>query len=198
MLGGHHHLEADVDRPVRPGQELAAAGEGLLAFGVEHVEDHADQEGVGCAVPVVADPVAVGIDQDVGDVLCVPDLLVAHADLEERVVPGAHAQQSRLPDALRLPSHQGREDAEDALGSGIDGDGDAGAVLDLLELELGSRLYGTDLRSAQYWSNVAWNFLRIGPLSTADSRTFHSQPSRRALRDRLDEPTSAVEKPESR
>ena len=44
-------------------------------------------------------------------------------------------------------------------------------------------------------SNVAPNFLQQRRLETADRRTFHSTPSRRAARERLVEPTYAVSKP---
>ena len=43
------------------------------------------------AVPVVANAVAVRVDEDVGDVLRVAHFLVAHTDLEQRVVTRARA-----------------------------------------------------------------------------------------------------------
>ena len=62
------------------------AGQRLVLLGVEDVEDGADEERARGRLPVVALlALALGVDEDVGDVLHVADLAVAAADLEQRV-----------------------------------------------------------------------------------------------------------------
>ena len=95
MLGGQQHFEAQVDRAVGAREEVRAAGQRLLLLRVENMQDEPDQERMRGAVPVVADAVAVRVDEDIGDVLRVAHFLIAHPDLEQRVVPRARAVRAR-------------------------------------------------------------------------------------------------------
>ena len=80
--GCHHRAQRRLDRPSRVGQEVGDAGERLVGFGIEDVQDRADKERVAGLLPVVASfQRAFGIDQDVGDILNVTDLAVAPAHL---------------------------------------------------------------------------------------------------------------------
>ena len=90
MRRRHHRAQRRLDRAARIGEEVGDAGERLVRLGVEHVQDRADEERVAGLLPVVP-PLqrALGIDQDVGDVLDVADLPFAAADLEQRIVGGA-------------------------------------------------------------------------------------------------------------
>ena len=87
---GHHRAQRRFDRTARIGEEVGDAGERLVRLGVEHVQDGADQQRVAGLLPVVpALQRALGVDQDVGDVLDVADLPFAAADLQQRIVGGA-------------------------------------------------------------------------------------------------------------
>jgi hypothetical protein len=89
MIGGHHVAESRDERPLGIRKERGDARKGLLLLCVENVEDCSDQQRVRGFLPMVAPfERAFGIDQDIGDVLDVADLLDAAADLEQRVVPG--------------------------------------------------------------------------------------------------------------
>ena len=70
-------------------RKVATRASVFSVFGVEHVQDGADQQGVRGLLPVVA-PLAraFGIDQDVGDVLHVAHLVRAAAHFEQRVEAG--------------------------------------------------------------------------------------------------------------
>ena len=103
----HHRSQRRLDRATRIGEEIGDAGERLVRLGVEHVQDRADQQRVAGLLPMVP-PLqrALGVDQDVGDVLDVADLPFAPADLEQRIVGGArrvgrieqqHAAEPRPP-----------------------------------------------------------------------------------------------------
>ena len=95
------------------GQEVGDAGERLVGFGVEHMEDRADQERVAGLLPVIAPfQRALGIDQDIGDVLDVAHFGVAAPDFEQRIVGGGcrigrieqqHAAEPRPPAGRELP-----------------------------------------------------------------------------------------------
>ena len=89
--GGDHSAQGVVDLAGGVGQEVDAATERLVALGVENVEDQTDEKPVGGAVPVIAHSITIRIDQDVGNILRVADLLGAKPDLFERVVAGALA-----------------------------------------------------------------------------------------------------------
>ncbi len=88
MVGRHHPLQGRDEAALRIGQEGRDASERLLLLGIEDVEDRADQQRVAGLLPMIA-PLqrALGVDQDVGDVLDVTDLGRAAAHLQQRVVP---------------------------------------------------------------------------------------------------------------
>jgi len=68
-------------------EEGCNAGQCFVRFCVEDVEDGADEQRVAGLFPVVT-PLdrALGVDQNVGDVLDIANLLGAAPDLEKRVV----------------------------------------------------------------------------------------------------------------
>ena len=87
MRRRHHCLQRRLDRPLRVGQEGGHAGQGLVGLRIEDVEDGADQEGMAGLLPMV--PLverALGVDENVGDVLDVANLPFPAPDLEQRVV----------------------------------------------------------------------------------------------------------------
>ena len=95
VVGRHHHPQRAVDGARRVGQETRDTGERLLLLGVEHVQDGANQQPIGGLLPVVADLAGtLGIDQDVGDVLHVPDLVRALAHLQQRIEAGGARRRS--------------------------------------------------------------------------------------------------------
>ena len=89
MVRRHHPVQRDLERAGRIGQEVGDAAQRLVVAGVEHMQDRADQQGMGGLLPMVA-PLqrAFGIDQDVGDVLHVAHLVHAAPHFEQRVVGG--------------------------------------------------------------------------------------------------------------
>ena len=60
------------------------------------------------------------------------------------------------------------------------------------------RVVGLELALVPVLLEGRWNWRSTCGVSTWERRTFHSRPSVRAAADRFDEPTRAVEKPESR
>jgi hypothetical protein len=76
-------------KSLRIGEEGGDAGERLLLLGIEDMEDGADQQRMAGLFPMVAAfERALGIDQDVGDVLDVAHLVGAAPDLEQGIVMG--------------------------------------------------------------------------------------------------------------
>ena len=90
MVRGHHDPEGLFKRAVRIGQKARNLRECLFLFGVENMQDGADQKGVAGLFPVGA-PLqgAFRIDQNVRDVLDVANLVRAFANLQKRIVFGA-------------------------------------------------------------------------------------------------------------
>src|SRR3546814_3118340 len=89
MRGQHHRLQRGFHRPLRVRQEIGDTGQGLVGFGVEDVQDRANQQRVAGLFPMVALlKAAFGVDQDVGDILDVPYLPFAAPYFEQRVVGG--------------------------------------------------------------------------------------------------------------
>src|SRR5690606_27493705 len=83
----HHGGKRGLDWPLRIREESGDAGERLVFFGIEDMEDGADQESVAGLLPVIAFlEGAFGVDQDVGDVLDVADLPLAAPNLKQRIV----------------------------------------------------------------------------------------------------------------
>ncbi len=72
---------------LRVGQEIRDAGQRLVGLGIENMQDRAGQERMAGFLPMVpAFQRALGIDQNVGDVLHITYLGVAATDLEQRIV----------------------------------------------------------------------------------------------------------------
>jgi hypothetical protein len=70
VVGSHHPAQRVREASLRIGEEGRDAGERLLFFGVKHMQDGADQQGVSGLLPM-RPPLqrTFRIDQDVGDVL---------------------------------------------------------------------------------------------------------------------------------
>lgn len=84
MLRRHHRGERRLDRAFRIGEKSCDAGERLVLLGIEDVQDRADEKGVAGLFPMVAlVERALGIDQDIGDVLHIADFPFAAPDLEQ-------------------------------------------------------------------------------------------------------------------
>ena len=104
MVGGHHLLQCRGERPLRIGQEGRDAGESLLLLGVEDVEDRADQQRMAGFLPMVAPlECAFRVNQDIGDILNVADLLDAPTDFEQRIIFGRGCV-GRVSDCLGVGS----------------------------------------------------------------------------------------------
>ena len=87
MIGGHHPVESGDEAALWIGQEGRDARERLLLLGIEDVEDRADQQRMTGLLPVIAAfERALGIDEDIGDVLDVAHLVDAAPDFEQRIV----------------------------------------------------------------------------------------------------------------
>ena len=88
VVGRQHDPQRAFDGPARIGQERRDAMQRLVFFGVEHMQNSACQQGMGRFLPVVA-PLAgaVGIDQDIGDVLDIAHLGRTLAHFEQRIEP---------------------------------------------------------------------------------------------------------------
>ena len=89
MRSRHHGAERHLDRPLRVGEETGNTGERLVRFGVEHMENGADQQGMAGLLPMVA-PLqrSLGVDQHVSDILDIAHLPLAAANLQQRIVGG--------------------------------------------------------------------------------------------------------------
>ena len=83
MIGGHHPSERRHEAALWVGEEGCYARERFLLFGVEDMENRADKERMTGLFPMVAPfERAFGIDEDIGDVLDVADLMRAAPHLE--------------------------------------------------------------------------------------------------------------------
>ena len=109
MIGGQHHAQRALDRARRIGQKGGDARQRLVVLGVEHMQDGADQQGMGGLLPMVA-PLARAfrIDQDVGDVLHVAHLVLALAHLEQWIEAGGERigriEQQAVGELARQPA----------------------------------------------------------------------------------------------
>src|SRR5262249_22572544 len=83
----HHPAEGMGEGALRVGEEGRYPGQSLLLLGIEDVENGADQQGMAGFLPV-RPPLqrTLRINEDVGDVLDVPDLIRTFPDLKQRVV----------------------------------------------------------------------------------------------------------------
>jgi len=87
MRGTHHRRERRLDWALRVGEKRRDTGERLVDLGVEDMEDRADQQRMAGLLPMVpAFELALGVDEDVGDVLDVAHFAVAAPDLQQRIV----------------------------------------------------------------------------------------------------------------
>jgi hypothetical protein len=83
----HHRLQRRLDRVFRIGEEGGDAGERLVGFGIEDMEDRTDEERVAGLLPMVSFfERAFRIDQHIGDVLDVAYLPLAAPDFEQWIV----------------------------------------------------------------------------------------------------------------
>src|SRR3546814_9437245 len=89
MVGGHHPPERRDEAPLRIGEKGRDAGERLLLFAVEDVQDGPDEQTMAGLLPMIAPfERSLGIDEDVGDILDVAHLLRAAATLQQGIVTG--------------------------------------------------------------------------------------------------------------
>ena len=90
MVGRHHDAQRLLKRLCRIGEQLGHPRERLALFGIEDMEDDADEQRVARLLPVIA-PLqrSFRVDQDVGDVLHVADFGRSFAHFKQRVVAGA-------------------------------------------------------------------------------------------------------------
>jgi hypothetical protein len=85
----HHGAQCRFDGALWIGEKIGDAGERLVLFGIEHVQDRPDQKRMAGLFPMVAlVERAFGIDQNVGDILHVADFLVAAPHLQQRIIGG--------------------------------------------------------------------------------------------------------------
>ena len=90
MVGRHHVAERGLKGPQRVGHEARHPRKRLVLFGVQDVEDHADQKRMAGLLPMVAAfQGAFRVHQNIGDVLHVADFVRSLADFEQWIVTGA-------------------------------------------------------------------------------------------------------------
>ncbi len=89
MAHRHHRAQRGVERARRVRQKGRHAAQGLVRFGVQHVQDGAHQQRVRSLFPMVA-PLQgpVRVHQDVGDVLGIAHFMRAPAHFQQRVIGG--------------------------------------------------------------------------------------------------------------
>ena len=87
MVGGHHRPKSGCERPPGIGEEGRDPRQAFLLLGVKDVEDRADQQRMGGLLPMIA-PLerTFRIDEDIGDILDVADLMIPAANLKQGVV----------------------------------------------------------------------------------------------------------------
>jgi hypothetical protein len=138
MLCSHYSLQSRFYRPRVVEEEIGNSGERLVGFSVGHVKYCADQKRMAGLLPVIAAfECALGVDQDVDNVLDVADFAITTAHFQQRIVgtrvgigwieqqhsPEPYAPFRREPPILALdvvndggtgPGQQGRNDEADA------------------------------------------------------------------------------------
>ena len=78
----HHRPQCRFNRTARVGQEIGDTCQRLVFFGIENMQDRADQKAVAGLFPMVAPfERTFGIDKNVRDVLDVTNLVLALPDL---------------------------------------------------------------------------------------------------------------------
>ncbi len=108
MTRSHHPLQRDLEGTGGIRQEVGDATQRLVFCSVEHVQNGTDQQRMAGLLPVVA-PLerALGINQNVGDVLHVADFMRAAPDFEQRVVrrrPGVGRVEQQTVREARAPT----------------------------------------------------------------------------------------------
>src|SRR3546814_12197384 len=89
MIGRHHLPQRRDERSLRIGQEGCDTRERLLFLRIEDMKYCADQERVGRFFPVVATlQSSFGVNQNIGDILNVENLVRAAPNLQPRILPG--------------------------------------------------------------------------------------------------------------
>ncbi|CRX12436.1 hypothetical protein PAERUG_P64_East_of_England_6_01_14_03954 [Pseudomonas aeruginosa] len=84
---GHHAVQGQLERTGRVGQEVGDAAQRLVFARVEHMQDGPDQQRVAGFFPMISLlQRALGIDEDVGDVLHVAHFMRAAPHFQQRVV----------------------------------------------------------------------------------------------------------------
>ncbi len=87
MRRHHHGGERRFDRPFGIRQEGCDPGQCLFLFRIEDMEDRADEQGVAGFLPMVPFVErALGIDEDIGNVLDVADLPFAAAHFKQGII----------------------------------------------------------------------------------------------------------------
>ena len=83
VRGVHHRAQGRLDGALRIGKEAGDAGQRLIGFGIEDVQDCADKQAVARLLPMVSSIQApFGIDENIRDVLHVADFPFALAHLQ--------------------------------------------------------------------------------------------------------------------
>src|SRR3546814_14436165 len=89
MIGRYHLPQRRDERSLRSGQEGCDTRARLLFLRIEDMKYCADQERVGRFFPVVATlQSSFGVDQNIGDILNVANLVRAAPNLQQRIISG--------------------------------------------------------------------------------------------------------------
>jgi hypothetical protein len=87
MRRRHHGPKCGLDWPLRIGEKAGNTRQRFVRFGVEDVENGADQQGVAGFLPMVATfERSLGVHQDIGDILDVAHLPFAPSHFQQRIV----------------------------------------------------------------------------------------------------------------
>src|SRR5260364_430314 len=85
-----HRVKRSLYRARWVRQEVGDPRKGLVGFGVENMQNGTDEQRMAGLLPMIsALECTFGIDQNIGDILGVADLIVAFTNLKQRIVGGA-------------------------------------------------------------------------------------------------------------